>query len=311
SVWPASLSVMASILAAPLILGVPAEIYFYGAQFSYFVLGIMVAIPIFAHLFLSRFYKLEISSIYEYLEYRFSKPVRSLCSAIFALSLIVHIGIITYAPAIVLSEMTAISTQLAVFGVGFIGIVYTTVGGLKGVIWVDAIQMLIILASLLGLIIKGSLNVGGFGEVMRINYQWGRIEGPSFSVIPSERHTVWTQMIGGGMSILALYNNQAIVQKFLGLKSLKHVYITAYISMVVSCLYFSMFVFIGLVIFANYSTCSPFLNGAISFANKDNLVPYFVLSVFQDYPGMAGLFTACVFCASLRFVIHYIKFSLI
>lgn len=49
-------------------------------------------------------------------------------------------------------------------------------GGLKGVIWVDAIQMLIILVSILAVIIRGTMEVGGLGEVWRISVAGGRIQ---------------------------------------------------------------------------------------------------------------------------------------
>ena len=49
-------------------------------------------------------------------------------------------------------------------------------GGLKGVIWVDAIQMLIIIAGVLAIIIKGTLDVGGIGKVMQIARDGNRLE---------------------------------------------------------------------------------------------------------------------------------------
>jgi solute carrier family 5 (sodium-coupled monocarboxylate transporter), member 8/12 len=49
-------------------------------------------------------------------------------------------------------------------------------GGLKGVIWVDAIQMLIILASILAIIIKGTIEIGGLDIVWRRAVEGGRIQ---------------------------------------------------------------------------------------------------------------------------------------
>jgi Na+/proline symporter len=65
TVWPASLSVMASTLAAPFVLGVPAEIYAFGTEFSLLVIGYAIGVPLVTHFFFTRFYDMEISSIYE------------------------------------------------------------------------------------------------------------------------------------------------------------------------------------------------------------------------------------------------------
>jgi len=64
-VWPASLSVMASCLAAPFVLGVPAEIYAYGIDFAALVIGYMIGVPIVTHIFFNRFYTMDITSVYE------------------------------------------------------------------------------------------------------------------------------------------------------------------------------------------------------------------------------------------------------
>jgi len=65
SVWPASLSVMASTLAAPFVLGVPAEIYAHGTTFAFVTVGYVIGVPLCSHLFFTRFYDMGISSIYE------------------------------------------------------------------------------------------------------------------------------------------------------------------------------------------------------------------------------------------------------
>lgn len=49
-------------------------------------------------------------------------------------------------------------------------------GGLKGVIWVDAIQMVIILVSILAINIKGSIAAGGIGTVWQRATAGGRIQ---------------------------------------------------------------------------------------------------------------------------------------
>jgi len=48
-------------------------------------------------------------------------------------------------------------------------------GGLKAVIWTDVFQSMIMVAGLIVVVIVGSIEVGGFSEVWRINKQFDRL----------------------------------------------------------------------------------------------------------------------------------------
>nr|XP_039271472.1 sodium-coupled monocarboxylate transporter 1-like isoform X2 [Styela clava] len=56
----------------------------------------------------------------------------------------------------------------------------------------------------------------------------------------------------------------------------------------------------GLIIYSRYSTCDPITQGCV--AKRDQLFPYLVLDILHDYPGVPGLFVACVFSGSLSTV---------
>ena len=56
-------------------------------------------------------------------------------------------------------------------------------------------------------------------------------------------------------------------------------------------------IFAGIAIFSSYAGCDPMALGNIP--SIDAIVPYFVNKELT-IPGMMGLFTACVFSATLR-----------
>jgi Na+/proline symporter len=59
-----------------------------------------------------------------------------------------------------------------------------------------------------------------------------------------------------------------------------------------------MTVVIGVVLYAKYYNCDPMLTGRVT--RVDQLLPFFVLDIFEnDYPGVPGLFVACIFGSSL------------
>ena len=62
---PVSFSVLASFLAAPFVLGTPAEMYVYGTMYSLVVIGFGLAVPFVAHMIIPVFHKLNIMSCYQ------------------------------------------------------------------------------------------------------------------------------------------------------------------------------------------------------------------------------------------------------
>lgn len=56
---------------------------------------------------------------------------------------------------------------------------YCIQGGLKAVVWTDFIQTFIMFGSMLLIIIKGTVDVGGISLVIRRNLESGRLELPT------------------------------------------------------------------------------------------------------------------------------------
>ncbi|NWI21277.1 SC5A6 protein, partial [Crypturellus soui] len=73
---PVALSLLASFQSAVAILGVPAEIYRFGTQYWFLGCSYFVGLLVPAHIFIPVFYRLQLTSAYEYLELRFNKAVR-------------------------------------------------------------------------------------------------------------------------------------------------------------------------------------------------------------------------------------------
>lgn len=56
---------------------------------------------------------------------------------------------------------------------------YTFQGGLKAVVWTDVIQTIVMVGAMILVIIKGTVNVGGFQTVLERNWNTDRLEFPS------------------------------------------------------------------------------------------------------------------------------------
>ncbi|XP_074181027.1 sodium-coupled monocarboxylate transporter 1 [Rhinolophus sinicus] len=109
---PVALSLTASFMSAVTVLGTPAEVYRFGMIYSLFGITYFLVVVITAEVFLPVFYKLGITSTYEYLELRFNKYVR-LCGTIFyIIQTILYTGIVIYAPALALNQGTFLMPYL-------------------------------------------------------------------------------------------------------------------------------------------------------------------------------------------------------
>ncbi|RLV85270.1 hypothetical protein DV515_00016134 [Chloebia gouldiae] len=321
---PVALSLLASFQSAVAILGVPAEIFRFGTEYWFLGCSYFLGLLIPAHIFIPVFYRLRITSTYEYLELRFNKTVRVFGTITFIFQMVsgagavgaaefgalgvaqhcspslqvIYMGVVLYAPALALNAVTGFDLWSAVLTMGLVCTLYTTLGGLKAVIWTDVFQTLVMLAGQVAVIVVGAWRVGGMARVWRVAEQEGKIAGIDLDPSPLERHTFWSLSVGGIFMMLSLYGvNQAQVQRYLCARSEREAKLSCYavfpcqqIVLCLSCL-------IGLVMFV-YNLEHP-LAPSRRPASSDQLVLFFVMDVLQDLPGLPGLFVACLFSGAL------------
>ncbi|XP_034277024.1 sodium-dependent multivitamin transporter [Pantherophis guttatus] len=298
SFLPLAFSLLATFQSAVAILGVPAEIYRFGTEYWFLGCSYFLGLLIPAHVFIPIFYRLRLTSTYEYLELRFNKVVRLCGTATFIFQMVIYMGVVLYAPALALNAVTNFDIWASVLTIGIVCTLYTALGGLKAVIWTDVFQTFVMFAGQVAVIVVGTIKVGGIGRVWQLADEKGKISGIDLNPDPFERHTFWTLAFGGVFMMLALYGvNQAQVQRYLSSRSERQAVLSCYavfpcqqIVLCLSCL-------TGLVMFAYYQDHQ--LTQEQLNASPDQMVLYFVMDVLQDVPGLPGLFVACLFSGSL------------
>ncbi|XP_033859819.1 solute carrier family 5 member 6a [Acipenser ruthenus] len=298
SCLPVALSLLATFQSAVAILGVPAEIYTYGTQYWFLGISYILGLLIPAHIFIPIFYRLRLTSTYQYLELRFNKTARILGTITFIFQMVIYTGVVLYAPALALNAVTGLDLWGSVLAIGLVCTVYTALGGLKAVIWTDVFQTVVMFAGQLAVIVVGALRVGGMGQVWRIAQEGGRISGFDFNPDPFERHTFWTLSFGGIFVMLALYGvNQAQVQRYLSARTEREAIISCYVVFPCQQIVLALGCLMGLVMYAYYQEDNPLVNGYVK--TTDQMVLYFVMDILKDLPGLPGLFVACLFSGAL------------
>ncbi|CAK6949751.1 sodium-coupled monocarboxylate transporter 1-like [Scomber scombrus] len=298
---PVSMSLTASFMSSITVLSNPAEVYRYGAIFIFFGLAYALTMVVTSEVFLPVFCRLGITSTYEYLELRFNRATRLLGTVLFIVQTILYTGIIVYGPALALSQVTDMDMWAGIISTGIICTFYCTLGGLKAVVWTDVFQIGIMLSGYLSVIIKAVVLQGGVLTIISDSQQGGRLNFWDFDINPLRRHTLWTIIIGGTSGWVCVYGiNQAQVQRYISCKNITHARVSAYLSLLGLCSFLVCSVFAGMSLYSVYKNCDPWTAGMVS--TPDQLMPYLVMDVLTDCPGLPGLFFAGVYSGSLSTV---------
>ncbi len=224
--FPLSLSTMATQLSAISFISAPAFVGLKlngGMKWLTFELAVPLAMIFIMLVIIPPLYRSGIVSIYEFVEKRFDASTRLILSIVFQISRALGTGVMVYTIAFILQAVLNIDFVYTILIISVITIVYSWQGGMKAVVWGDAIQMIILFAGLVICLYYGWDLVqanGGFSASLSpdrlqvIDYNWGFSKGEEYGVVP---------MIVGGFFLYASYYgcDQTQAQRLLSAKNEK------------------------------------------------------------------------------------------
>ncbi len=304
--WPVAISVMATQCSTNSILGAPAFVAFaagggllwlqYELAVPLAMIGlILFVMPLFRHL--------QLVSVYSYLERRFDLKTRLVLSGLFLFVRAFATAVTVYSIAIVIDLITGIGFFWSVVLLGAFTVVYDVFGGIRGVIYSDVIQMIILVLVLILLLAMLSAEQGGLFSLL--------------DALPDERRTTldfahhgfgdgqtfafWPMLFGGFFLYLSYYGcDQSQVQRTL---STRNIDTTNNALMINGLLRFPLvllycLVGVGIAVFAAqnpaFIDALPQVNGAPEY----NLaVPLYMVN--QLPPGLVGLAIVALFAAAM------------
>lgn len=301
SVFPVSMSVVASFMSAITLLGTPAEVYQFGTMFFMINMAYFFVIPATAHLYLPVFYGLNLTSAYEYLEKRFTRSLRTMGSTVFTIHMLMYMPLVLYAPSLALAQVTGLDVLTSVLSIGIVCTFYTSIGGMKAVVWTDVFQTMMMFLSIFVIIIKGIADQGGIAQVWQTNADGQRVEFFNFDLDPTVRHTVWSLGIGGFFTWMGNYAvNQAMVQRYLTLPTLAGAQRCIWINLPTLIVLIAITCLSGMLVYDKYAMCDPISIAKVK--SPDQLFPLYVMDSLSSVPGLPGLFVAGVFSGALSTV---------
>src|SRR6266536_1442561 len=183
--WGIGLSIVAAETSALTIIGVPAIAYGGNILFLQMIIGYVIARIILAIILVPHYFKGEIYSPYELFAGAFGPMARQTAGGFFLISETLAAGVRVYVASIPVKLM--LGDKALKFGTGdpilgaillfvLLSLLYTYIGGVKAVIWTDAVQFaLFLLGGLFALWYIPSLVEGGTRAVLTQAEQAGKL----------------------------------------------------------------------------------------------------------------------------------------
>ncbi|MBT3229889.1 MAG: sodium:solute symporter [Candidatus Marinimicrobia bacterium] len=143
--WAAMLSIVATETSVLTFISIPGLAYRDNWFFLQLALGYILGRILVSMFLLPAYFKGGITSIYEVLGERFGKKIQKTASGVFLLTRILADGIRFLATAVIVQVVTGWSLPVAVLVIGAVTVVYTLMGGIRTVVWVDSFQFVLYL----------------------------------------------------------------------------------------------------------------------------------------------------------------------
>ncbi len=289
--WAVMLSVVATETSTLTFLSIPGVSYLGTLTFLQLTLGYLVGRVVVAGVLLPAYHRGELATAYELLESRFGTGTRRLTSTVFMGTRLLADSVRLFATAIPLAFLTGWSYPVSVAVIGALTVVYTYFGGIKAVVWVDAVQMVLYLvgavaaaAALQGLV------PGGWGAIVDQAAAAGKLQVVDLSFDPGTAYTLWAGIVGGAFLSMGSHGaDQLIVQRLLTCRDLSSSRRALVGSGVLVMVQFAVFLFVGLGLWAFY--------GGRPFDASDEIFARFIV---EELPaGLTGLLVAGVLAAAM------------
>jgi Na+/proline symporter len=262
--WAVGLSVMATQASAITYIGTTGQAYDAGMSFIQVYLPQPLVMVVLCMTFVPFFYKANIFTAYEYLERRFDAKTRSLTSFIFLLSRGLAVSFVLYAPSIILAVIFGWNEIVTILIMGASTILYTTVGGNKAVILIDAKQMLLMFAGIFVAIalfvsqFPSGFSLGDAVHLAGLEQKWNSID---LSLDPSNSYTLLSGMLGGFFLALSYFGcDQSQVQRYLTGRSLTESRMSLILNAFLKVPMQFLILAVGVLMFVSFHFIKPPLN---------------------------------------------------
>jgi len=295
------LSIIATEVSALTFVAVPADSFAGDWNYLQLYVGAFLGRILIVYLLLPAFYAGRVTTVYEYLGNRFGPGTRTTAALIFFASRIVGSGIRLLAASIAIAVVFDWPLTWVIVGAAAVAVVYTTFGGIKAIIWTDALQALVFLggglAAATWLLSTGE---GSWLQQLGAAADAGKLHVFTFIGGFNSERLFWVLLVSTTFTnMAALGTDQDLTQRMLTCPDLRKgqrsLLFNAFAGLPVVCL----FLLVGTLLATYYArpdagTLPPDVAG-----NPRGIFPHFIATALPPGYGIRGLLTAGVFAAAM------------
>ncbi len=300
--WAVCFSVVATETSTLTVIGVPAVAYLGTLTFLQITFGYLIGRIIVSVYFLPRYYAGRLNTAYAFLGERFGDGMRGAASVTFLVTRLLADGVRLFATAIplkVIADMAGfpVSYFEIILVISLVTAAYTLVGGLRAVVWMDAVQMGLYLGgALLALVLLLQDAPSNWWQVAQ---EAGKTQvinwGDGWTDWLTQPYAFVTAVVGGAIFSMASHGtDQLIVQRLLACRSKRDSQKALIGSGVLVIVQFVLFLAVGLLLWVYYGGASI---EALGLTRADEVFPRFIIEGMP--PGVSGLLLAGIIAAAM------------
>ena len=301
----AGVSVVATLLSSVSFVVLPGEMIRNGIGYFSSMVAFVLIIPTVNRVVIPSLMRLPVTTIYDYLEWRFGIPARKLGATVFVVIRLIWMGLILYTAARAITPMTGWSLPPLVLAMGLVTVFYTTLGGMRAVLWSDFAQFVILVGGALLIPCYIAINTSsGPSDWWSVFAQGTRAHTPIFSFDPTERTTlVGMVMLTFLWNICTHSSDQVAAQRYLCTRTAREAKNSFWVFSLGNIAIITLLMICGLALYY-----FRFLNDALPMAEfqeritaeADEVMPNFIAKHLP--PGVTGLILAALLAAAMSSV---------
>lgn len=294
--WAAGISLYAANTSSISYIAIPAKAFETNWQYLTNNLIAVLGLMFVAVWIVPLLRRLNLMSVFTYLETRFHPVIRTLASALCILMQIgARMSVILFLPALAIATTTGIAVEWSILIMGVFTMIYTAMGGMKAVIWTDFVQLIVKMGGIVFAIVFIAFMVkGGFGEMVSIAAAEDKTRLFDFS-FDLTKATVW------GFVFLVLFDvvltfpkDQVLMQRVLSTESAREAGRSVWTFAAIMIPGGFMFYMVGTALYAFYKTHPERLNPLLPI---DSIFPLFIAAELPM--GVRGLIIAGILAAAM------------
>ena len=294
--WAVSLSIVATETSTLTFISIPAVAYLGDFAFLQIAIGYIIGRTVVALKLLPSYFQGNISTVYDLMQQKYGIKMRLFSAGLFQITRLLADGVRLFATSIPLHLITGWDYSVCILLIAFFTIIYTLIGGIKAVIWIDVTQIFIYISgAILAIFVLKNLLPGGLsGAIVELeNLDKFKLINFGFDLSITSffqtNYTFFAGLIGGAFLSMASHGtDHLIVQRLLCCKSLEDAQKALVVSGFVVFFQFALFLFIGSLLFIHFENA--------------NLLPdsIFTKFIIESLPsGISGIIIAGIFAAAM------------